>query len=50
MQWVIAILVALLYVHLFNAIAPLYFASDSTLTLSQLWRHVIPPLGIQITL
>lgn len=50
MQWVIAILVALLYVHLFNAIAPLYFASDSTLTLGQLWRQVVPPLGIQITL
>jgi hypothetical protein len=50
MQWVVGILVVLLYVHLFNAIAPLYFDSGSTLTLGQLWRHVVPPLGIQITL
>jgi hypothetical protein len=50
MQWVIGLLVLLLYVHLFNAIAPLYFASESTLTLGDLWRHVVPPLGIQITL
>jgi hypothetical protein len=50
MQGVVGILVVLLYVHLFNAIAPLYFASGSTLTLGQLWRHVVPPLGIQITL
>lgn len=50
MQWVIGILVTLLYVHLFNAIAPLYFESGSTLTLGQLWQHIVPPLGIQITL
>ena len=50
MQWVIGLLVLLLYIHLFNAIAPLYFASESTLTLGDLWRQDVPPLGIRNTL
>lgn len=46
MKWVIAILVVLLYVHLFNAVAPMYFASDRTLTLVDLWTVLKTNLGI----
>jgi len=40
MKWLIPLLVILLYVHLFNAISPLYFASDRQLTLMDLWQIV----------
>jgi hypothetical protein len=40
MKWLIPLLVILLYVHLFNAISPLYFASDRELTLLDLWGIV----------
>ena len=40
MKWVIPLLVILLYVHLFNAISPMYFASDRQLTLLDLWEVV----------
>jgi hypothetical protein len=40
MKWLIPLLVILLYVHLFNAISPLYFASDRELTLADLWQIV----------
>lgn len=46
MKWVIAILVVLLYVHLFNVVAPMYFASDRTLTLVDLWTVLKTNLGI----
>ena len=38
MKWLIALLVILLYVHLFNAITPLYFDSDREMTLTDLWN------------
>lgn len=38
MKWIIPLLVILLYVHLFNAISPLYFASDRQMTLLDLWE------------
>lgn len=38
MKWLVALLVILLYVHLFNAVSPLYFASDRQMTLSDLWE------------
>ena len=40
MKWFVPLLVILLYVHLFNAISPLYFASDRQLTLMDLWGIV----------
>ena len=41
MKWVIALLVILLYVHLFNAISPMYFDSGRQMTLNDLLRHNI---------
>jgi len=48
MQWLIVVLVALLYVHLFNAIARLYFDSDQTLTLVDLWRRFFPVVSLRL--
>lgn len=39
-MWVIAVLVILLYVHLFNVVAPMYLDSGGTLTLVDLWNRV----------
>jgi hypothetical protein len=50
MKWVIFVLVLLLYVHLFNAIARLYFESGRSLTLRDLWRRFFPGVKIQIEL
>ena len=49
-RWFIAIFVAMLYVHLFNAIARMYLASDKRLTLMDLWRRFFPGIKIQIEL
>ena len=46
--WIVAILVATLYLHLFNTIAKLYFAADRSLTVSDLWRRFVPPVKISI--
>lgn len=46
MNWVIPLLVILLYVHLFNAISPIYFASDRQLTFLELWHIVKRNLGL----
>lgn len=48
MLWVIALLVILLYVHLFNTVARFYLDSDRTLTLHDLWRKIVPPITIQL--
>ena len=48
MKWVIGLAVLFLYVHLFNAVATLYFDSDSTLTLADLWHRVVPPMDFHI--
>lgn len=52
MQDIIAIVAAVLftYVHLFNTIAKMYFDSDRTLTLEDLYRKVIPPTDFHIQL
>jgi hypothetical protein len=50
MKWILVILVVLLYVHLFNAIARLYFESGRSLTLRDLWRRFFPGVKIQIEL
>jgi hypothetical protein len=48
MRWLIVVLVAFLYVHLFNALASLYFASGTTLTLGDLWRRFFPAITITL--
>jgi hypothetical protein len=50
MRWLIVVLVLLLYVHLFNAIARLYFESGRTLALKDIWRRFFPGIKIQIEL
>jgi hypothetical protein len=46
MKWLISLLVILLYVHLFNAVSPLYFESDREMTITDLWLLVKRNLGI----
>jgi hypothetical protein len=48
MNWVIALLVILLYVQLFNVVATMYLDSGRTLTLRDLWRRVVPPIKIEL--
>jgi hypothetical protein len=45
-MWVIAILVILLYVHLFNIVAPMYLDSGRTMTIMDLWDIVKTNLGL----
>ena len=49
-MWIIVVLVALLYIHLFNAIAKWYLESNRTLTLRDLWRRFFPPIDFHIQL
>ncbi len=46
--WIIALLVVLLYVRLFNVVANLYFDSERTMTIRDLWRKVVPPITIEL--
>ena len=46
MKWLVSLLVILLYVHLFNAISPMYFASDRQMTFMDLWTTVKRNLGL----
>jgi hypothetical protein len=48
MNWTIPIFVSVLYVHLFNAIATMYFDSDRQLTLMDLGKRFIPHAKIHI--
>jgi hypothetical protein len=48
--FVIVAAVIFTYVHLFNKIAALYFDSERTLTLEQLYRKVVPPTDFHIQL
>ncbi len=48
MNWIISLLVILLYVQLFNIVARLYLDSGRTLTLHELWRKVVPPIKIEL--
>jgi hypothetical protein len=48
MLWVIALLVVLLYIHLFNTVTHLYLDSERTLTLHDLWRRIVPPIRIEL--
>jgi len=50
MTWTIIIFVTMLYIHLFNRVAGLYFESGRTLTLHDLYRRFVPPRDIHIYL
>jgi hypothetical protein len=49
-QWLIFLVVAVLYVHLFNAIAGAYFESGQTMTWTDLYRRFVPPTEFRVTL
>jgi hypothetical protein len=46
--WIISLLVVFLYVQLFNVVANMYFDSERTMTLKDLWRKVVPPIKIEL--
>ncbi len=48
MEWVIFLIVAMFYIHVFNAVARLYFESNNELTLRDLWRRFFPPIDLRI--
>ena len=48
--FVIVATVMILYVHLFNKIASLYFDSGRTLVLEDLYRRVVPPTDFHISI
>lgn len=49
MEWiVVSSAVVMLYVQLFNQIANLYFDSDRKLTLTDLYRRIVPPMDFHI--
>jgi hypothetical protein len=48
--FVIVAAVIFAYVHLFNQIAAMYFDSERTLTLEDLYRKVVPPTDFHIQL
>jgi len=50
MKWVIVVAVILLYVHLFNAIASLYFDSGYTMSWRDLYRRFMPPVKVTVEL
>lgn len=50
MNWVVPIFVSVLYVHLFNAVANLYFESDRTMTWMDLYHRFAPPVKVTIEL
>lgn len=50
MNWVIAVFVLFLYVHLFNTIAKMYLDSGRTMTMYDLYRRVVPPTDFHIRL
>lgn len=49
-NWVVIAGVAILYIHIFNAVAKLYLESNRTMTLKDLWRRWVPPTDIHISL
>lgn len=48
--WIISLLVVLLYIQLFNIVANLYFDSERTLSLYDLWRRFVPPVTFHLEL
>ena len=51
MEWiVVSSAIVMLYIQLFNKIANLYFDSNRGLTLTGLYRHIVPPMDFHIQL
>ena len=50
MEWIVVSAVVMLYVQLFNQIANLYFDSNRTLTLTDVYRRFVPPMDFHIQL
>lgn len=50
MNWIVVLFVVILYVHLFNAIATMYFDSERSMTLYDMYRRVVPPIDFHIRL
>jgi hypothetical protein len=50
MEWLVFLAVAMFYVHVFNAVARMYFESNNELTLRDLWRRFVPPIDLRIQL
>jgi hypothetical protein len=48
MNWIIAALVSMLYIQLFNQVAHMYFDSERTMTLYGLYRHFVPPMTLTL--
>ena len=48
MKWIVFLVVLVLYIHVFNAIANLYFDSNRQLTLKDLWRRFFPSFKLTI--
>jgi len=48
MEWIVIAGIAILYIHIFNAIAKMYLESNRTLTLKDLWRRFVPATDIHI--
>ena len=48
MEWLVFLVVAMFYVHVFNAVARMYFESNNELTLRDLWRRFFPPIDLRI--
>jgi len=46
----VVLTVVITYIHLFNKIAGLYFDTDRTLSLEDLYRRVVPPTDFHIQL
>jgi len=48
MKWLIALVVLILYVQLFNVLATKYFESGRMMTWQDLYRKFLPPMKITI--
>ena len=49
MKWVVVALVLFLYIQLFIQVAQLYFDSERTLTLGDLWSRFFPSVQVTLT-
>lgn len=50
LEWVVIAFVMMLYIHVFNAVASLYFDSLQTMTWKDLFHRFVPPVEITIKL
>ena len=47
-EWIIFLAVVMFYVHVFNAVARMYFETNGELTMRDLWRRFLPPIDLRI--